>query len=305
MPCLRIENEPALSGAKATIREKAKGGTVHMIRLIVLLSIVLAVGTSIRPHYLEAQKAEARTERKNASAAPISTPSEQKNPKPTPAQINSYAYYYNYPADKSGGPSVLFQEATTVLLILFTGGLLATSFLQWRTYEAQKELQRQQMILANGPQIQVREVALVRHLEFNEAIEVSLSLINMGNSKATIISGNFTVLVTRPDIVPWVYIELPRQIAVPYSSDHDFCFVKGNDLEAGMQSLPVTQTRQAALTPGEETDMKAGTKALWVIGHVFYQDDLSRKRKTGFCRRFDLGTKRFVVVDDPDLEYES
>lgn len=46
-------------------------------------------------------------------------------------------------------------------------------------------------------------------------------------------------------------------------------------------------------------------KSLYLIGVVKYFDESRSKIwRTVFCRRFDVETRRFVKVDDPDYEYE-
>lgn len=42
---------------------------------------------------------------------------------------------------------------------------------------------------------------------------------------------------------------------------------------------------------------------LYFLGFIKYRDKSGRARKTGFCRRFDITTKRFIPVSDPDYEY--
>jgi len=175
-----------------------------------------------------------------------------------------------------------------------------------KIYNEQKILLRQQTILAHGPKIHVCQVVLLRHFEVNEPIEVALSLINVGNSQATLISGNFTVRVDGPDVIEWNYIQTVREIAEPYQGGHDFKFMEGKVLEAGIQTRQVSQKANSGFgySPGQIVDLKSRKKALWALGYVFYEDKLGRKHKTAFCRRYDLATRRFRIVNDPDLEYE-
>jgi len=141
----------------------------------------------------------------------------------------------------------------------------------------------------------------------NEPIEVGLSMTNIGNDRATIKAGNFTVAVSSFEVVEFNEVKNFgdfRTIAEPYKGPHDFMFGKGKFLEAGSQTTPVYQRLHHALTPAHLEGMIAGTLAIWAFGYVFYSDNLGRDHKTAFCRRFDRPTRRFVTTHDSELDYE-
>jgi hypothetical protein len=79
----------------------------------------------------------------HASGSPVSTPQNQPSPVSTPAETRSYTYNYYYP-EKPTVSIVWFQTITTVLLLLFTGGLWITSIWQWRAIERQATLMQAQ-----------------------------------------------------------------------------------------------------------------------------------------------------------------
>jgi hypothetical protein len=39
------------------------------------------------------------------------------------------------------------------------------------------------------------------------------------------------------------------------------------------------------------------------FGYMQYRDNIGIVRRTAFCRRYDIRTRRFSVVDDPDYEF--
>lgn len=274
--------------------------------LILIASVLLLSATSSgsdatpsnHPH-----TEQAPDDLKHTPAASRATVGNQVSPTPTSNQ--SAAYTYNY---YSQAPEPCLTFFGQIAQIVFTFALVVVGYKQWRTYEAQRAIQHQQKILSHGPKLRFRELVLVRGIQVNEPIEVALSLINIGNDTAKIISGNFTVDITRPDIVPWrEKLDNIPTILEPYKGSHGFKFGKEDTLEAGIQTLPASQKYNNGFgcNPEDWQGIADGTKALWAFGYVFYEDvELRLKHKTGFCRRFDLATKRFCKVDDPELEYE-
>lgn len=108
-----------------------------MARLIALLAVLLVAASPSPRHHHQAYKTQTTEEKSDGSPSPISTPSNQLSPKPSPASSGNYTYNYYYPAIKSESPPVWFQELTTFILILFTGGLWWTSVRQWRALKEQ------------------------------------------------------------------------------------------------------------------------------------------------------------------------
>ncbi len=199
-----------------------------------------------------------------------------------------------------------FDYVVPLITLFFAGVLVCVGFMQWRTYEAQKTLLRQQTILAHRPHIKVVQVVLVGELQRDQPIRAAASLINIGSTDATLIGSNFTVAIAPGLNPPWRSIESDREVSDPYIPPFNYfeSVLKSPLVEAGMQTLPVSQQRHLFLQHPEAQGLVSGASNVWAIGFVFYRDQVGSHHKTGFCRRLDRSTGRFFVINDPDLEYE-
>jgi len=54
---------------------------------------------------------------------------------------------------------------------------------------------------------------------------------------------------------------------------------------------------------GHLVQIQAGALLICCIGCVIYRDGRGAMRQTGFARSYNLETKRFDVLDDPEYEY--
>jgi hypothetical protein len=253
----------------------------------------------------------------------VATPINQGQSEKTRDGEGSYSYTYQYYSRPAQSPPVWFQELSTIFLVIFTFGLVYVGYrqAQWMSkqsewmgetntiYEAQKELLRQQTILAHRPRIRVRDFNLLQKLEANGPIEISCDIANIGGTQATFISSNITIRIGPSDSVPWkLFTRLPH----PYDGDLHYVedWIKEHlaqepapTLDSGI-TLAITKTRRLHLHPDELEDFKNGKFAIYVLGYFFYRDGANQHHRTAFCRKLLFKDLRFKPVEDSDLEYE-
>jgi len=139
----------------------------------------------------------------NSSGQPIATSNKDAQAEKTSRQGNGTTNnYYCNPPPKSGlsGLATVVNVILTFFLVLFTGGLVYVGYKQaewmgkqseWmrktnEIYDAQRELLRQQTVLAHRPRIRVRDFNLLQKLEVNGTIEISCDIANIGGTQANI-----------------------------------------------------------------------------------------------------------------------
>jgi hypothetical protein len=176
-------------------------------------------------------------------------------------------------------------------------------------YAAQTELSRQQTIMAHRPRIRVREVHLVSELAVNRHIEVSLALVNSGETQGTIIHSNFTVRLWDQTSTP--HRQLAHGIFSPEPYDGEVHYFEsqmrdGSVLEAGIMTTPIRRQSRLPIRPDEWTEFCQNSITVYALGYIFYQNQAGQHHRTGFCYRYDQFKERFyrTVPPDPDLDYE-
>jgi hypothetical protein len=165
--------------------------------------------------------------------------------------------------------------------------------------ENQGDLTEKTIVLQFRPRIVVRtgEVRTSMVAEFGERAsgKVGFTIVNTGGSNAKIIGCEAEASVFED---AYVAILKNPETLTPF------------ELKAG-ESRPFTASLNEDVNEAiREADLRhAGTlmggskKYIYFVGVVWYVDDIGIQRRTGFSRRYDAGRKQFVVVEDPDREY--
>jgi hypothetical protein len=148
---------------------------------------------------------------------------------------------------------------------------------------------RREFVATFRPRVAIRELEYVYADEDKE--EIRYTIVNKGESPATIVSVNLAAFTQSPRI------PLP---AVP-TYNVPTTFVKPIVLNPGT-SVRLTYY---AKKPLDRTLLLPGVllQVLFFLGYMDYKDDNRIPRRIAFCRRYNAETRRFEVVDDPDYEY--
>jgi len=162
-------------------------------------------------------------------------------------------------------------------------------------------LARDEFAANHPPHIIVRRVSLDEGTWFfnqpvTKAWKIQYIVANTGRGKASIFEGNATV----------AEVEKGLPAIPPFDDEGDFSGTF--DLIAG-ESTPqfvylkrevVDAFQSAIMIDGGKLEYK---KSIYFFGYVQYRDQIGIVRRTAFCRLFDLKSRRFVAVADPDYEY--
>jgi hypothetical protein len=145
------------------------------------------------------------------------------------------------------------------------------------------------------PRIKVRSLTMVNDLlteQHDKApFRFSLMLFNQGGSGAKVISGNFTVIITRDSNTPTFGYGEPA-----YRPPYDW--QKGELIPAGPDS-PISYEMDRSLSYADLQDLVERRTYLHVYGFIFYRSRwpiLRRPYRTAFCRRYESGIEDFTVL---------
>jgi hypothetical protein len=215
--------------------------------------------------------------------------------------------FFGFFGDYSQGLSAI----ATIVIAAFTATLWRATTRQWQASNAQTEILKQQMLLANRPLIRARDITFARELVVDEPVEVCLEFINIGAATAKIISSNVTILIKPIDVVPWrMFSRLPQ----PFDGELDTLekWIREHHphepdptIPAG-QTLNMTKTTHLGLHPDDRKGVfDSGLLSVWVMGFVYYQDGTGQHRNMGFCYQAKKGFNyRFFDARDPDLSFQ-
>jgi hypothetical protein len=217
-------------------------------------------------------------------------------------------------------PSVVVN----IVLALVGAGYLIFAVLQWRVL-------LWAFLADHRPRLGIRQIALLTvpdeilatdsegRFKRNNGVEIGLTLINRGGSDAKIVEGNITVKVDEVDSIEGM---LGRQKVLP-----PFDVRKGtpsyNDERSAGTDIIVRPAEPYSLNKtmplGSDNDVtkaylavhrerNLSSVALHVFGYFRYRSPgrwrARRTYFTAFCRRYDAEKGGFVVINEPDYEYE-
>jgi len=145
------------------------------------------------------------------------------------------------------------------------------------------------------PRIKVRALTMVNDLKTvphdKAPFRFSILLCNQGASAAKIISGNFTVMISRNTTTPSFGYGEPA-----YRPPFDW--LEGEVIPAGPDS-PFSYEMDRSLSFPEIQDLLNQRTFLYVYGHIFYRSRWSiprRPYRTAFCRKYDTGIEELVIT---------
>jgi hypothetical protein len=163
---------------------------------------------------------------------------------------------------------------------------------------------RDEFTSSHPPRIVIRRVSLdqgdiVVGAPISRPWKVQYIVANVGRGNAEILEGNATVK----------RIEPPLPAIPPFDDAGD---ISGPIRLGAGQSGPLTVELDAqgpivqAVRSGELANVAQGDIAgdIHFFGYMQYRDNIGIVRRTAFCRRYDIRTRRFSVVGDPDYEYD-
>jgi hypothetical protein len=171
--------------------------------------------------------------------------------------------------------------------------------------ESSASVARDEFYAAHRPKLIIRNVAInpVNESPEPERISIDWTIANIGDTPATIIAestrywkeedGNIfhkfrANQIYKPEVTRNIQIESGESRLTPIeeaNAVYDFYFSEGAANSSNNAGVPQNG-------------------GLIFIGYIIYVDQLGKRRKTAFMRRYDFGTRRFTKVDDSDYEYQ-
>jgi hypothetical protein len=178
-----------------------------------------------------------------------------------------------------------------------------------RASSEQVSIAKSALVSSFRPKIVLRSAALnprnlADYQAGNEGIwKIELLLVNTGSTQATIESCELEFEWGKDDPVPWdtkpraicaqkwvSFVirpagRFPLEVDIPHDSGFSITF------DLIVQNLK---------------NPHGGRQTAWPTcrGTIIYSDENGHKRQTGFCRRWDISAERFLISEDPDLEYQ-
>ncbi len=152
------------------------------------------------------------------------------------------------------------------------------------------EAARDAVLLAHRPRLTVRAVSAT--FAGNQVHSGCARMVNFGTSVATLKG-----LSSR-----WLIAErLPMSNPLDAEKSHG---IKDHGLPPG--AFVLSELPDITLSTGDDIHFADENDkwSLFLVGVVKYVDAIGFWRRTGFCRRYDRTEGRFVVVENPNHEYE-
>jgi len=157
--------------------------------------------------------------------------------------------------------------------------------------QIQAEISRKAFISQNRPQLHIRTMRIT---ELGGHLMVEIWVVNKGSTSAQITGGTVTAIWKR---------EEGEQTTVQSET------LQPSSMEAGQEYPLALEISQIAVpyhvgkiaVEEKEIDQRA-----WVfcIGTIAYRDANGTERRTGFSRRHDMKSDRFIPSSDSEVEYE-
>jgi hypothetical protein len=147
-------------------------------------------------------------------------------------------------------------------------------------------------------------------------IDTMVIVVNRGGSRANVIEANITVKVIGNDGIESILNGKPllpqfdRNTGLPMYEKSGRVVLKKCSIGAaerrnikGAMPVPNDVADQVRGYLATHPDNHVEHLALLVFGYFRYRDLEGRSFTTGFCRRYDRPSQRFIVIDEPDYEY--
>jgi hypothetical protein len=173
--------------------------------------------------------------------------------------------------------------------------------------ERQASIARDTLVLTQRPKLIVRNVVLMSPLQepppgpdpwFYKGARLSgqFYVVNVGGTPATITESGC-----------WVVWKVNNQSLAGLPMRRPYEGQNGNNpvlatLNPGESAPGIFQSDE--YLDDEINQVRGGSWRLYVLGWVEYLDERKVKRRTGFCRQYDVNKRRFFAVkNDPDYEH--
>lgn len=194
-----------------------------------------------------------------------------------------------------GSDAIASANGKLTLLLIGFGfiGALLVAVLLVQVYVLQRSLgqARVDAIARARPRLLVRHVEL-EIFEIGRLAKVKWIIENTGNSLATVIEAHATLRVARRGTLP----------GIPEYDDRNHA-VGGVLVEPG-RAVPFVQFSRDEIAANEYDSVhRRGDAIVFFYGYMMYVDEMETRRRVGYCRRFEAGSGRFSVVDDPNYEF--
>jgi len=162
-----------------------------------------------------------------------------------------------------------------------------------------------QFVADHRPRLKIRNVQIVSGITkidplYENGVEVSLVAVNWGGSPTKIVRGNITTLIDKTDSPEFMKKSLTeKDTQIPLYVKR----LKPSAEYVVTTRHPPKDSKVLFIFKRDAFEKKIPPEAFYVFGYLVYRDRLRRHYKTHFCRRFDVVSERFVIVDHPDYEY--
>ncbi|MGA7379999.1 MAG: hypothetical protein WBX03_04045 [Terriglobales bacterium] len=199
---------------------------------------------------------------------------------------------------------VIIAAATGIAIAVQAGEMKnATSVMQGQMTEMQKarELANKTLTLQYRPRIIVRRAKVVQFstlLNQPQECEIRFTLINSGGSPAHIAAGANIKLVSC----------IAHDIGNMEFKEGDPLLFKQFTLQAGQEVICEETLSTGVVFDLEWETFRRGIRTsplryLFLMGTIYYTDDLDIPRSTGLNRTYDVKTQAFIPGKDEDEEY--
>jgi hypothetical protein len=185
----------------------------------------------------------------------------------------------------------------TIFIAIFTIVLACVTRKQARLTKDITNLARAEFLSTHRPKIMVRRFRLSYDDLGGDFVEVHLTVVNKGSTKAQIEQAKGMVYFRSPDSV-W-----------PYDFD-----TYGGQMQISQKVLPAGGMTDAKITSIESFKHARGEYpsvslsvpgvSVYVAGCIGYKDDIGITRTTAFLRQLNHSNHRFSAVGDDDYEYQ-
>jgi hypothetical protein len=204
------------------------------------------------------------------------------------------------------------KDATPEWALVFVG-IVTAAVIGWQSWETRRSADaagqsardaKESIILTHRPKVIVRSVVipwmelLNRRTPLNVLNETELDQGQLGGFFYAVNIGNQRATIRSLDEFMFFGERLPMER--PY------------EVEVGRRELSISLRpgesckiafMPKAIKPDELTEMAVYERPFYVMGRIFYVDDLGNSRETAFCRMIDHQRSRVVPVEDPAYEY--
>jgi hypothetical protein len=195
------------------------------------------------------------------------------------------------------------KDTNDTRLVWFTGLLAGIGFLQllvfgWQGFQLKRtvtaakeatELANKEFISTHRPKIIVYGLNFSGDVTGDQPVPISFRYVNSGDSDAVVTGFGTRIIQLADPLVP-ADIEFTHQEITPPI-----------EVPSGMHGFRLTPD-----TIRPDTVVAGGTfetGSTVCVGVVLYRDGNGTRRQTGFCRKFDFTSGRWVKMEDDEYEY--